>query len=297
MEKPSFAVIGAGRVGTALGALIRQSGYPIAGVVCRTMERAEEAVARIGGGTPHTHVARGAKGAGAVLIAVPDDALVSVAAAVASGRRFRSGELLVHTSGALPADVLRVRGAEKALCLSLHPIQTIADRELGAERLSGASYGVEGDAEAISFGQELVRAIGGVPLVIKPGAKAVYHAAACVASNYLHTLIDSGLRLYAQAGIPRSDALAALLPLMEGTLANAGRLGVPWALTGPVERGDVDTVRSHLHALAALSGEEAEELEGLYRLLGLHTLRLAEEKHGQISPAHRGLRDLFQGVE
>src|SRR5690606_8545562 len=117
-----------------------------------------------------------------------------------------------HTSGTHPAAVLRHGGEQRARCLSLHSIQTVATRDVGADALAGAAFGIEGDPDAVAFGAALVRAIGGTPLVIKPGAKALYHAAACMASNYMHTLIDASLRLYHMAGIERADGLAALMP-------------------------------------------------------------------------------------
>lgn len=293
-EKPAIAIIGAGRVGTALGTLLAGRGYPIRGVVCRSLDRAREAVARIGSGTPEVEPARGAKRAGIVLVTVPDHAVVEVTKRIAAKRRFRTNDLLIHTSGALSAEALRVRGTENARCASVHPIQTVADRSGGAQTLRGAFFGVEGDPEAASAGEELVRAIGGHPLVIKPGTKGMYHAAACVASNYLVTLIDASLRMYELAGIARSDAMAALTPLLQGTLANVERLGVPWSLTGPIERGDIETVRAHLEVFAA---SDHPELERVYRLLGLHTLSVAKEKMGELSTAHQGLKELLQGID
>lgn len=292
----SIAIIGAGRVGAALGRLLRERGYEVGGVVCRTMERAEAAVRLIGGGRPMTDPAQGVKGAKIVFVTVPDRVLGEVAEQIGSRRRFRRGDFLVHTSGAHPAEVLRVKGTGRAHLLSLHPIESIADPS-EADRLVGAAYGLEGDEEALQMGMELVEALGGTPLVIPAGAKPLYHAAATVASNYAVTLAGVALRLFKAAGLPHGDALKAVTSLLEGSAANLRRLGVHWALTGPVERGDVDTVRSHLEGIAAGGeGEEKLRIEGIYRVLGLETLRVVEERDGELSISHRGIRELLEGV-
>lgn len=291
---PPVAIIGAGRVGTAIGALLHQQGYPIRGVVRRSMARAEEAVRLIGAGTPTIDPVEGAMGAEIIFITVPDALVAEMATVLGAGRSFTKKDLLVHTSGALPAEVLAAPGARDALRLSLHPIQTIADPHNGADKLRGSAFGLEGEPEAISKGKELVAAIGGIPLVIAPGQKPLYHAASCVMSNYLVALIEVGLELYQLAGIPRDEALAAAAPLLQGTLDNVFRLGVPAALTGPIERGDFGTVEGHAQALERVdTTEQRERLDKVYRLLGAQTLRIAAQKHGGLSPAHREIQELL----
>ncbi len=297
----SIAIVGAGRIGTALGRLLRERGYEVAGVVCRTTERAEAAVRFIGGGRPSTDPAEGAKGAKVVFVTVPDRALAEVAARIGARRRLRRGEFLVHTSGAHPAQVLRAPGTERAHLLALHPLQTIADPS-EAGRLVGAVWGMEGDEEALPLGRELVRALEGTPLPIPPGAKPLYHAAATVASNYAIALAGVALRLFKSAGLPQAEALRAVAALMEGAAGNLRRLGVHWALTGPIERGDAATVRAHLEAIAGgggRSGEGEEErlrVEGIYRVLGLETLRIVAERDGGLSLPHQGIKELLEGV-
>lgn len=290
----SIAIVGAGRIGAALGRLLKERGYEVVGVVCRTMERAEAAVRLIGGGRPATDPADGVKGAKVVFVTVPDRALHGVAEAIGR-RRLGRGHFLVHTSGAHPAGVLRARGTEKARLLSLHPLQTIAD-PAEADRLVGAVWGIEGDDEAIPLGMELVRALAGTPIRIPAGAKPLYHAAATVASNYAVALAGVALRLFMEAGLPQGEALQAVGSLMDGAAVNVRRLGVHWALTGPIERGDAATVRSHLEAIARGKAEERLRLEGIYRVLGLETLRIVEERSGELSLAHRGIREMLEGV-
>src|SRR5690606_36753095 len=153
---PPLAIIGARRVGAAVGALLHRQGVPIAGVVRRTMAAAREAVRLIGAGTPTTDPARAAEGAGVVLVAGAGGDAQRRAAALGRGLTLDRRHLLVHTSGALPAAALRVPGTEGALHLSLHPIQTVADPLSGAEKLQGSVFGLEGEPEAVARGKELV---------------------------------------------------------------------------------------------------------------------------------------------
>ncbi|HLS91304.1 MAG TPA: Rossmann-like and DUF2520 domain-containing protein [Limnochordia bacterium] len=294
---PPVAIIGAGRVGTAIGALLHRRGHPIRGVVRRTHEKAEEAVRLIGAGTPTTDPVEGARGAEIILITVPDGAIHDMAAVLGAGLDFGPAHLLIHTSGALPADALRAPGTERALLLSLHPIQTIAHPG-SAEQLAGSAFGLEGEPEAIARGRELVAAMGGVALVIKPGQKALYHAASCVASNYLVALVEASLELFELAGIPKREALKAVGGLLQGTIDNLERLGIPGALTGPIERGDVETIRRHLKALGRIGEEKVRgRLKALYRTLGLETLHVAAQKPGGLTERHRAIRDLLMGLQ
>ncbi|MBO2521658.1 MAG: DUF2520 domain-containing protein [Firmicutes bacterium] len=294
---PPVAIIGAGRVGAAVGALLHRQGVPIAGVMRRTMAAAREAVRLIGAGTPTTDPVRAAEGAEVVFITVPDGEIQSMAAALGRGLTLDRRHLLVHTSGALPAAALRVPGTEGALHLSLHPIQTVADPLSGAEKLQGSVFGLEGEPEAVARGKELVALMRGIPVVIRPGQKPLYHAASCVASNYLVALAGASLDLYCLAGMTEEQALAAVRSLFEGALDNIRRLGVAGALTGPIERGDVETVRRHVEALDGIEDAAARErLGSLYRSLGLETLRVAGAKRQGLSPAHREIEALLGGA-
>jgi len=294
---PPVAIIGAGRVGAAIGALLHRRGYPIVGVVRRTLALAEEAVRLIGAGKPTTDPVEGAKGAEVIFLTVPDGLIRDMAATLGRTLALTRRHLLVHTSGALPAEVLRAPGTGEALHLSLHPIQSIADPMSGVQKLVGAAFGLEGEPEAVERGKELVASMGGVSLVIEPGRKAFYHAASCVASNYLVALVDASLELYRRAGLEAPEALAALNALIQGTLENISHLGVCVALTGPIERADVETVRCHLDALAVIEDAAVKRrLDDLYRALGLQALHVAEKKRGGLSARHHEIERLLRRI-
>lgn len=203
-----------------------------------------------------------------LVLAVPDDALHEAANEVARAGQAPRGAVALHLSGALSTDVLApLHGAGFAIG-SLHPLQTVADPWSGAGRLRGCAYAIAGEPAALMAARRLVAALDGQPLVIPPALRPLYHAAAVFASNYVLAAVGVIARALAEAGIPEDEAVAAALPLMRGTLDNVEQLGLAPALTGPVARGDLDTVRLHLSRLSARERH-------LYSALGLETLQLA----------------------
>ena len=222
-----------------------------------------------------------------VVIAVPDGAVRGVALDLAAAGSAEASCTALHLSGALDSsalDVLRERGYAIG---SLHPLQTVADPASGAERLREAFFSFEGEPVAREAAAEVVRAAGGHLLDLPPGSKGRYHAACVFASNYLVTCAAVATRLMATAvGVEERQAARALAPLWRGSIANLERLGARRALTGPVARGDVATVKANL---SELSGTDRE----LYRQLALAALELAS---GDL-PAERraALQDVLTG--
>lgn len=203
-----------------------------------------------------------------VLLAVPDDAIAGVAAALAAAGLVRSAQTVLHLSGALGRDVLAPLAPCGAALGSLHPLQSLSDPATAPQRLSGAVAAVEGDERAVVVATALARGLGMDPVPVAAAHKPTYHAAAVFAANFLVTLAATSQRLFTRAGLPPDDATRALAALMQGTLDNVRQGGPGAALTGPVARGDVATIRRHL---AALDGEDAE----LYRALSRATLALS----------------------
>src|SRR5688572_6401133 len=265
--KSPVTVVGAGRTGRTLGRLIQRAGLPLGAVTCRTLERAREAVAFIGSGTPAAGLPPGKIG-GVVLVCVPD----GVVASVASELDVKPGTVVAHVAGALGSEA--VAGAKGAEPGSLHPLRSFADPERAVASFEGTACAVEGTAAAMEALGDIVRRIGGRPLHVSPGGKPLYHAGAVFASNYLVTLLDAAERLFESAGIPREEGRRALARLAAGTLDNVASVGPQAALTGPVERGDDLTVTSHREALLRSRPELAES----YALLGRLALELARSR-------------------
>jgi predicted short-subunit dehydrogenase-like oxidoreductase (DUF2520 family) len=176
---------------------------------------------------------------------------------------------VLHLSGLLDRRALAPLGGSGAALGSFHPLQTIADPATAPERLAGAYAGIEGDQRALDLGRRLAEAMGMVAVPIPAEGKAAYHAGAAFTANYTTVLLAMAERLAIRAGIPSDLAVRIYLPLLRGTIANLDA-GPVAALTGPVRRGDVRTIRAHL---AVLTGADAH----VYRLLGAEALRLARE--------------------
>jgi len=263
-----LSIIGAGRTGRTLGLLARRAGYAIGPVVCRTAAHARAAAAFIGAGRPGTEL----RGAELTLVAVPDGEIPNVVRSL----RMPRGGVVAHTCASLGADALRPLRPAGAV----HPLRSFADPARAAELFPGTTCAVDGDAAAVKILDRFVRAIGGSPLRVRTDRKALYHAGAVFASNYVVVVLEAALRLFEQAGVPRRSATPALVRLAEGTLENVKSVGIPAALTGPIERGDVETARRHARALfdAGLWGANFE--------LGFLAIGMAEEK-GSIRPGDR----------
>ncbi|GEA14612.1 MAG: hypothetical protein PWR22_1187 [Moorella sp. (in: firmicutes)] len=266
-------IIGAGAVGTGMGILLRRRGYTIAGVASRTPASARRAAARLACPV-FAQPEEVARQADLIFITTSDQAIGPVAAAIASRNGFRPGQTVIHMSGSLTSAVLDPARRAGALALSLHPLQSCADADRAVANLPGSVFSLEGDREALPLGKRLVTELGGEYFLISPGAKPLYHAAACVASNYLVSLIDLSRRLMQAAGMEPEMAARALAPLIKGTLDNINEKGIPQALTGPIARGDFVTIRDHLKAMEAA----VPELGEIYRALGRYTADLAGRK-------------------
>lgn len=268
----TVAILGAGVVGTSLGRALKARGHEIAGVVTRSEGTARQAAARLGGAPVFADAAEAALRADLVLVTTPDRSVAQVCAAVARQDGFRAGAVVLHTSGALDSTALEpARGAGCAVG-SWHPLQTFASAE--AATFEGVYFFFEGMARAGEVATALTRELGGFPVALAPGGKALYHAAAVTACNYFVTLVHEGVELMAASGVPRDVALPALLPLLRGTVRNLEAVGLPQALTGPIARGDVPTVARHLEAIR----RGRPEAEALYRALGRRTVPVGREK-------------------
>lgn len=203
-----------------------------------------------------------------VLLAVPDDAIAPLAAALAERQAISDAQAVLHLSGLLDRRALEPLAGTGAARGSFHPLQSIADPATAPERLEGAYAGIEGDERALQAARNLATILGMKAITISAQAKPAYHAAASIVSNYTVTLLGIAERIATGAGIPKGTAAEIYLPLLRGTLTNLMAASPAAALTGPIRRGDIETLRVHLAALAPADRE-------LYRHLALATLELA----------------------
>ena len=272
MTSGRTAIVGTGRVAQALGRLMAQAGTPPLVMAGRTPDHAQRAASFVGHGVEVVRIREIPGRADRILIAVVDAAIPSVVDDLADGGM--SGGIALHTSGAHGPRLLDALAVRGVACGVLHPLQTIADPVLGATALRGASFAVGGDAAAVEWAEEIVRIASGTPLRIRENGFASYHAGAVMAGNAVIAAIDAAVVLFGAAGIERRDALRAIRPLCLTSAQNALEIGPEAALTGPVQRGDADTVRAHVAALATCPPYVGD----LYRASGRALLEIAKRR-------------------
>lgn len=284
----TVVVLGAGKVGRAVAGRLHDAGLRIAAMTARSLATAQRAAERTGA-EPGTDNTAAANCGDIVLVTSGDAAIAGVVAEVAEAGGFRPGQLVIHMSGALRLSALTPAAEAGATIGCAHPLQSFASAEDAERAIPGSTFGITPGPGAREVLEALVQVLSGTAVLVADEAKPLYHAAAVVASNYLVAVEDMAVHLLVSAGFDESSALAALRPLVTGTAANAASLGTTSALTGPIVRGDVGTVRGHVDALRQLAGSEL----GLYRALGRHTLEIATRR-GTLSAETIGeLRDVL----
>lgn len=245
-ERPTTGIIGGGAVGQGLGLALTRAGWAIAAVASRDATRRERLAGLTDGARAFAEAQALIEEVELVIVAVPDDAIGPLARSV----RMYGGQAMVHTSGALGAEVLEPAMAAGTQVGGFHPLVAFADTERAVAALHGATVAVEGDDQLASLLAEMAEAVGAQAVRLAPGSKGAYHAAAVLAAGGFVALLDAIAELGRVAGLDEAGALAIYGPLIEGTLGNARSLGIRAALTGPMTRGDVGTLGTHLDVLA-----------------------------------------------
>jgi predicted short-subunit dehydrogenase-like oxidoreductase (DUF2520 family) len=287
---PSVFIMGAGVVGTAMAARLVRAGVPVIGLHGRQAELSEEASAISGVLATTGDIPDVLSESDVVVISVRDERIREVVDRLLKEKRLRANQVLLHTSGAYPSgDVLAAARKHVRAIGTLHPLVSFADPRLAAEGLRTVAFGIEGDEEARKVAKRLVALLGARSVVLDAKNLALYHAGAVMVSNYVVALADLGRSLLVEAGVPQDEALPALIPLMTSVVQNLAQLGLPGALTGPIERGDVSSVERHLKILA----DRAPETVDIYKLVGRHVLRLALSKSPLDADGVKRLEELF----
>ena len=261
-------VVGAGRVGTALAVALRRAGHRIA-AASAVSDASRQRVDRLLPGTPVRQPAEVVGAADLVLLTVPDDALPGLVRGLAATGAPLAGRLVAHASGRHGLAVLDSAVERGALPLALHPVMTFTGRPDDADRLVGICFGVTAPAVLRPAAEVLVMEMGGEPVFIAEADRDLYHAALAGAANHLVTQVVQAEELLARAGVGQPARM--LGPLLSAALDNALRLGDA-ALTGPVARGDADTVAGHVAALRTEAPEALPAYLALARLTATRAL-------------------------
>lgn len=281
-RKPTVSIVGAGRLGTALARALFMRGYTIEAVVCQTLPHAARA-AKLTGARPRFLASTQLDelpSSDILLITTPDDAInetaAQLAATIESGtmnRKSRRARTALHASGALSSAVLESLRDKGFATGSLHPLVSVSDSVQGAKSLRSAFFCVEGDAVAVRVARGIVRALGAQSFSISADDKALYHAAAVMASGHMTALFDIATEMLARCGLTEKRARVVLLPLLKSTLENLYTTNAAQALTGTFARADTATVRRHLEALRS---QKMRDALAAYVLLGERSLQLAK---------------------
>jgi predicted short-subunit dehydrogenase-like oxidoreductase (DUF2520 family) len=247
MRPLRIGVVGAGRVGAVLAAALRSSGHEIVAAAGES-DASRGRISRLLPGTPVDKPSAVARACDLLLLTVPDDMLPNVVSVLAASGALREGQYVAHTSGRHGLAVLAPAAAVGARPLAVHPAMTFTGTEIDLPRLPGCVYGITaGDAEK-AIAEQLVADLDGRPVWVPEQLRALYHAGLAHGANHLVTLVSEAMELLAASGVDQpADTLR---PLLQAALDNALDQGDA-ALTGPIVRGDVETVRDHLAEVAA----------------------------------------------
>ena len=261
----SLAIIGAGRVGRALGRRLRELGWKIGAVVTRSEPSARRAVRFIGAGKACAGMTRQILASRVILIATPDGEIAVVAEELARiGEEELRGRVVLHTSGAMDSTALDAVHERGAMVGSMHPLQSFSG--VSVPSLEGKVFTIEGETQAVRVARQIARSLGGSPVRIAGSKKILYHTAAAMAAGHVLAVEEAATQLLLSLGIRRSEAVRALLPLTRQVLENFETLGPRAAWTGPLSRGDYKVARAHLEALQESPEEFAQAYEALSHL-------------------------------
>jgi len=255
------SIVGCGRVGGAIGLALQRAGYTVAAAWSQSRTGRQRAHRVLD--VPVLADAAEVAGAGdIVVVAVPDEAIADVAGELAPGLRARA--FVLHTSGGTSIRALAAAAQAGARTASTHPLQSIPDAVHGADALRGAAVAVTCEPEDRLESFRIARAWGGRPFLLPDEAKPLYHAAAVFASNYIVGSLWAATSLLRQVGV--RDTAAVLAPLVRSTVDNVVARGPEKSLTGPIVRGDVETIRRHVEALQSAEPEVLDAYRALARL-------------------------------
>jgi predicted short-subunit dehydrogenase-like oxidoreductase (DUF2520 family) len=264
--------------------------FEIQDVLTRSRESAGTAVKFIGAGHAVGHLDE-MRPADVWMIATRDDAIVPSCVTLAASGKLVPDDIVFHVSGATPSTDLKPAQDRGTLIASVHPIKTFTEAEQAARTFAGTYCAAEGDREAVQVLRPAFEKIGAKVFDIKPELKRIYHAGGVFACNYLVALIEAAMQAHEKAGIPRAASFRAIEPMVRETVDAIFDKGPERALTGPISRGDVATVRQQLAQIEAWDSGMA----GLYRGLGLVAVALAEADQRLSSERAQDLRAALSG--
>jgi predicted short-subunit dehydrogenase-like oxidoreductase (DUF2520 family) len=273
MQNRKLAFIGAGTVSFSVAESCSKAGYDCI-IGTRNIEKARSTCKTFDLSLKVTNYKEAVKDADVIFIGVADDAINEITKELFKNGYLKNEILLIHFSGALTSDILKDENLQLSLA-SAHPLQTFPAIDIGIKTLKDTFWFCEGDKKALSFLQELIPKISRAYKTIDSKDKIFYHLSAVFACNYLTSLMELSLICAEKSNIHRGELFEALKPLINSTLNNIETNGTTKALTGPIARGDIETISKHLKRL---NDNRAEILLDNYKNLGKVVLKLSDLK-------------------
>lgn len=270
LEADATLVVGPGRLGSTLCHALRAAGWPLTAIASRDAGHAAALARRVGGSVAGGTLETLGGPFPVVVVAVVDGAIEAQARRLVELGLVDGQSVVLHVSGIHSSLALAAAADVGAATGSMHPLQTFPDAKAGVRQLPGSHWFLEGSPRALEMAARIVSRLDGMAHVLSTDDKVLYHASASIACNLFTALLDAALDTAQAAGLGRDDMMAALYPLVRAALDNARSQGTKSSLTGPVSRGDVETVKMHVEALARL-----EPLPSIYRLLARRSVDMA----------------------
>jgi predicted short-subunit dehydrogenase-like oxidoreductase (DUF2520 family) len=270
-EKPprlDVGVVGTGRAGSVIGAALKRAGHQVKACTAVTDLSKLRAEALLPG-VAILSIEETVADRDLILLSIPDDVLAQVVSGLATTNAVSPGTFVMHLSGRYGIEVLRPLTELGCLPLALHPVMTFTGTSIDLNRLSACPFGVTTHPTLRPVAETLVMEMGGEPVWVPEASRSLYHAALTFGANNLMTLVNQTSELLESAGITNPEALVA--PLLSASLDNALRNGDS-ALTGPIARGDAETVREHLRVLANFDPAVTQAYRSLARLTAVRAL-------------------------
>jgi predicted short-subunit dehydrogenase-like oxidoreductase (DUF2520 family) len=272
-----ISIIGAGRLGASLGYALRKKGHKIRALSCKSLPSAKESRKIIGEGQALTDNREAAKKGKVVFICVPDEEIERITKDLSRSDIDWTKRHVFHCSGLLPSEILIPLRKKRAWTASFHPVQSFPLKRASQNQFMGIYFGLEGCTESLSLGKKMVHQLGGQTIILEASSKPLYHAACSISSNFLVVLLDVATSLLDQMGLEK-ESFQILFPLLKTTLHNVKKFNIESSLTGPIMRGDRQSIEMHLEALSLFP-----QYHEIYTILAEQALEIAK-KEGKLPP-------------
>jgi predicted short-subunit dehydrogenase-like oxidoreductase (DUF2520 family) len=264
--------IGAGRAATGLAIGLESSGYNVSSISSRNFVSAKTLAQHIQNATPLATAQEVANQCNVIFITTPDDVIQSIAENV----RWNENSIVLHCSGAKTLSILDLAKLQGASVGSLHPMQTFSETINKGTNLSGITFAIEGESDVLRTLESIVLGLKGYPIQIDPKYRSLYHLSGFLACGAVVTLLAAAASIWKTIGYSESRGVEVLIPLVKNTLSNIENRGIADSMTGPVTRGDVNTIEDHLKGLQ----EYMPEIRDIYALISKFSATLSRKNGG-----------------